>query len=413
MKKILQKYSDSIIATLALIINRGLDAIILLVITPFLIKIFGVDNYGELSYYLAIIFFIQTFIIFGFENYIIYNTSNNKKNHSIILSSVMTIKITIFFILALIYIIFCVISYTGDSIFPYILLLLPFSECFNFSHYYVVKKIPTKLIKISIIRLLFYVILTLTLISNIKDIELYSLILSTSYLITVIIQNIYLKKEYNIKLYLVTNKKKYFLCFKDSFYFFLLRLFQILSDRLYLILSGIALSYIFVTYLDVAIKLYLVILMPVQLLVTSVLPKFITKNYNFSFKVYTIFILLLSLILIPLSFHFEKSINNYFFHTKDIGLNIYIYVCISAIVFISSFLISELYLNPIGKLKLSLIISFISFIIPFSISLILSLSGALSFELILTAFLASKILDFILKLSTYLYLKNMVRKKYV
>ncbi|MGK6689743.1 oligosaccharide flippase family protein [Proteus mirabilis] len=106
MKKILQKYSDSIIATLALIINRGLDAIILLVITPFLIKIFGVDNYGELSYYLAIIFFIQTFIIFGFENYIIYNTSNNKKNHSIILSSVMTIKITIFFILALIYIIF-------------------------------------------------------------------------------------------------------------------------------------------------------------------------------------------------------------------------------------------------------------------------------------------------------------------
>lgn len=405
IKRLFHTHLDSIVSTIALVVNRGLDAIILLIITPFLIKIFGIDNYGQLSYYLAIIFFIQTFVIFGFENYIIYNTSNNEDNHSNILSSVMIVKLSLFSILSFFYIVFCIIHYNDDYLFPYILLLLPFSECFNFSHYYVVKKIPSELIKISIIRLLYYVSLTLTLINSNKDIDLYVLILSTSYVITVIIQNFYIKSKFNIKLNLITSRNKYFLCLKGSFTFFLLRLFQILSDRLYLILAGIGLSYIFVTYLDVAIKLYLVILMPVQLLVTSILPKFISKNYNFSFKFYIIFITLLSLVLIPTSLYLENKINFYFFHISDIGLNIYIYITISAIAFISSFLLSELYLNPMGKLKISLFISFISFVIPFSISIMAYILNFLSFELILISFLISKILDFILKLISYLYLK--------
>lgn len=405
IKRLFHTHIDSIISTIALIVNRGLDAIILLVITPFLIKVFGIDNYGQLSYYLAIIFFIQTFVIFGFENYIIYNTSNNKEDHSNILSSVMVVKLSLFFILSFFYIAFCITHYNDNYLFPYILLLLPFSECFNFSHYYVVKKIPSELIKISIIRLIYYVLLTLTLINSIKDVDLYALILATSYVITVVIQNIYIKSKFNIKLNLFLNRNEYFLCFKNSFTFFLLRLFQILSDRLYLILAGIGLSYIFVTYLDVAIKLYLVILMPVQLLVTSILPKFISKNYKFSFRFYIIFITLLSLVLIPSSLYLENKINFYFFHILDIGFNIYIYITISAIAFISSFLLSELYLNPMGKLKISLFISFISFTIPFSISIMAYFLGFLSFELILISFLISKTFDFILKLISYLYLK--------
>lgn len=409
IKKLFHTHIDSIISTIALIVNRGLDAIILLVITPFLIKIFGIDNYGQLSYYLAIIFFIQTFIIFGFENYIIYNTSNNEENHSGILSLVMAVKLSLFFVLSFIYIVFCITHYNGNYLFPYILLLLPFSECFNFSHYYVVKRIPSELIKISITRLIYYVLLTLTLVNNIKDIDLYVLILTTSYIITVIIQNIYLKHKFNIKLNFIINRNEYFLCFRNSFTFFLLRLFQILSDRLYLILAGIGLSYIFVTYLDVAIKLYLVILMPVQLLVTSILPKFISKNYSFSFKFYIIFIILLFLVLTPFPLYLENKINFYFFHINDIGLNIYIYITISAIFFISSFLLSELYLNPMGKLKISLFISFISFVIPFSSCIVAYFLSFLSFELIIISFLVSKILDFSLKLISYLYLKNMAK----
>ncbi|MBO8256014.1 hypothetical protein AB7W40_14810 [Providencia rettgeri] len=408
---LIKKHKDSIVTTLSLLINRGLDAVVLLVITPYLIKTFSIEFYGEMIYYLSIIYIIQTVIIFGFDNYILYKTSNIKRGQSEILSTIISVKLILLFITSIGYIIYCLFTFETDGkyFYPYLFLILPLAECFNFSHYFVVEKMTPYLVKISIFRLAFFATLTLTLINSPSDLNLYSLVLTLSYLFSVLIQNIMLKKHRNITIRLVYDWKNIRVCFKDASKFFGLKFFQVLSDKLYIIIAGMWIGYSSVTIIDISIKLYLVILMPVQILVVGILPKFIKKESTLDFRYCSFLVILISIILIPSSILFKNNIDLYFFHRQLEELNnLYLIISISAILFIISFLISELYLNPMGMLSSSIYSSAFTFIITSVIVLFFHYFFTLTTNKVLLIFLISKFLDCLFK--WFLLLNNNSRK---
>ncbi|OWO83344.1 hypothetical protein B5C26_07005 [Photorhabdus luminescens] len=410
MYKIIKNNLDSIITTFSLIMNRGLDAVILLVITPLLIKIFGNTNYGQLTYYLTLVYIIQTFVIFGFENFIIYKTSGDESNDSKILSCIMTIKLSILFVSSIFYVVYCYSNFIDKNYYPYIFLLLPFAECFNFSHFFVAKNIASKLIFYSIIRILFYSILTICFIKDDKDINLYSIILVTSYILSIIIQNIYLTTKKKIKLSIACDKKYLISSFKESMSFFMLKVIQLLSDKLFLIIAGMWINFSSVAILDVALKIYLVIIMPFQILIISILPKIITKNITLNKNYLFMLPLFIASFLSPLSYFFTDEINLFFFHTKEVD-NYYVYpiITLSAMFFIASLIISDLYLIPLNKLNVTLysssVVSIFIFIFIVSCKYLLGLS----LTLLLLFFLIFKILDFLLKV--YLLNKTTVKNQ--
>lgn len=394
----IKKYTKNIKTIFSLILNRGLDSVVILIVTPYLLRIFGTSLYGELVFYLTIISFIQLFVIFGFENQIIYSTSKEKSNHSYILSQIFTIKFIIFIFFSIIYSLYCYIS--NDLIYPYLLLILPLAECFNFSHYFIVKNVASKLINISILRIFLFMALTLLIIKRPQHIEIYTIILGSSYLISVLMQNIYLRRKHNINLTFHTHELIPILT--SSFNFFILKAFQLLSDKLYIIVIGTWLAYSFVSIADVAFKIYAIIIMPIQIIVISILKNFLTKKYNIKVSIVLIFLLMSIVISIPVSIKLTPFLNIYFFgYDVDSATYTYPLITMSAIFFIASFLLSELYLNPNGLIKKSIITSIISFVIPFTATVVIGTLGYLELNIILLFFTLSKMLDFLLKMIIY------------
>ncbi|MEZ8094457.1 oligosaccharide flippase family protein [Photobacterium swingsii] len=391
----LKNKRDSIITIFSLILNRGLDAVVLLVITPLLIKAFGSEAYGEFTYYLTIVFFIQTFVIFGFENYIIYNASKSEANSSVILSSVFTVKLLTFLVSSCVYVIFLNFKFEGEELYPYILILLPFVECFNFAHFFVAKNIASKLVSFSIVRLIIHVVFTLYFVNTSVDVDVYACILGTSYLVSVLLQYIYINFNNNVKIRFELSLA--LSCFTESGRFFILKVIQTLSDKSYLIFSGTLISYTSVAILDVFLKLYLVVLMPVQILIISVLPKFIRQSYDFSFKYLFGFSILIIITLVPLSYLYSSNISYYFFK-KDVPLEYYFLIIMSAVFFICSIIITELYFNPKGKLNVSIYSSGIVYLISFSCLIAFSLIYSLDLRSLLFIFMVSKLFDLVLKL---------------
>lgn len=396
LKAVIKKKQD--LFTLAsLLVNRGLDAIILLVITPFLISKIGVDQYGVVIYYLSVVFFLQTIVSFGFENYLIYRGSL-EGDHSKLLSTVLTIKFVIFIFLAMLYFIYVLFNYDGVMNFPYIFIILPLAEVINFSHYYVARGLSTKLVLFSVFRLLFFCFSVLYFVDGASDVDFYALALSFSYLLTVIIQLFYLMISCGVKISpLSLSIPDCKLCVSQSSSFFLLKLVQNTSDKVYILSAGIFITYSTVSGLDILFKIYAVFLMPAQLMITALLPRFIRREYFFNFKYLYYFMIFAAVFFTPIVYISSSSINQYFFgaNESDGGGVLYLLVFLSAIFFIASFFISELYINPNGFLsfsvKISVAIVAVSSVALFSFGIL----GLLTLQVVLGVFLISKVIEFL------------------
>ena len=396
---ILQK-KDVFFTFLSLILNRSLDAILLLVITPFLLKVFGIELYGEVAYFIVIVFFIQTIVSYGFENYIIYKISENN-DYSEVLSKIFVIKLLLLLILSLFYCLYLYLylnSVGNKEIYPYILLLLPLSECFNFSHFFVAKKIASKLVNYSLLRLIVFCLLILFFVKDKSSVNMYAYSLGVSYFISVLAQNYYLYTTYQIRFKLQITLYVYIDCLIDSGKFFVLKLIQTVSDRLYILYAGIFLSFSIVSNIDVLFKLYTAMLMPAQILMITLLPKFITKEYKFSFKILFFILMLCILIFPPITYYFSDNIHYYFFHEKNDSSFSYSIMVFAALFFIGNYLITELFINPNGMINSAVITSGFIIFITLLVLMVLWFFGMVTYLNLIFIFVCSKLLDLLAKI---------------
>ena len=379
----------------SLILNRGIDSFLFLLIVPYLTRVLGAEEYGIIAYSLSITFFILVALRYGFDNFVLCHLRSDQSTeyHSIVISNIIISKLFIY-VLALLIVAVLSVLFLERNICLLILLLSisAFGESFNTSIYLVLNKNTKVIIYSSLFRLLYIVLLSYVFVSKDGGSFAYAAIYTSAYLISALTICFYTYHQYGMTF--KSDLRFVSKLFLSSFGYFLNKVFLTLSDKIYILLAGVFLAFTEVGYFDLGMKLYIFAIMPAQLSCVVLLPGFV-KNKGQSD------ILLIKLISAFFLFLFMFSpVTNLLKHYVDIlffgydtNSNIYIYFYLSSIFAAASVVIGELFLLPKKQTKSYFLSSLFSFTLAMVIFVFLLVFNGISLHTFLLAFAIFKFID--------------------
>lgn len=304
---------------LSLIANRGLDSLIGIVVIPYLISIIGSSLYGQIAVAQSIVMLGVTFINYGLDIFLLKNAPiyiNEKRTEAIstLVSAIIHIRLGLFILLFIIYIIVStLIDITGEvNTYVYLFSLLCIAEIISVSHLLVAYKNVTILPIISSIRFILLFILTLLIIKGKNDTIYYVTYYALTYFISNLIILIYTFQKYHLKFHVWIYYSKLLDVLKGASPYFISRINLLLSDKLYNILSAIFISLSAVALLDISFKILSVTIIPIQILSVVILGRISIRSSPKFIKVILVSITCLSLFLFLILYLFRCQILSYY-----------------------------------------------------------------------------------------------------
>lgn len=336
----MSRLKTHIINFISLIINRGIDSLVGIVVIPLLLYKIGANSYGEIVIAQSISYIGISIINYGTDILLLQKIPlylDRKKNKAIssVISNVVVFRFIIFCVYSLISITILHVTNYNDTIikYYYIFLLLCLAEVFSISHVLVVYKDVKILPILSSVRLIIVLLITIIFVNRDNGGIIYVCGFSISYLITYLIITFYTIKRYKISIVIGNFIKSFRGVIKRSTPFFISKLNTYASDKFFNLLGGIFISISFAAFLDVAFKILQVIVIPVQILSTIILSdrenrEKVSNNFKMEQK-----ILLFSFIIAFIIFLFQNLILKYY------SLSAYSFpnLCLSLLIFSSIF----------------------------------------------------------------------------
>lgn len=286
------KYKVIVHNTTYLSVLEILKMVMPFVALPYLISTVGADKYGLVVFAQAIISYFIIFINFGLDVSAVKNVSINRSDNeklSEVVSSVLIIKAFLFILsfLALGVLLLCVKQFRDN----YVLFLLSFLSClseilFPVWFYQGVEKMKY----ITLIRftsIFFYTVTVFIFIKNESDYLLIPLLQSLGWLLSGVISFFMLIRVENISLFVPTIEsiRRYF---KESVSFFVSRVSVVINASMAKTICGIFFSMHEVAVFDLAQKIAMTALVPLQMLNQALFPhiaktldrKFVNKCFR-------------------------------------------------------------------------------------------------------------------------------------
>ncbi|MCE4935523.1 oligosaccharide flippase family protein [Aliivibrio fischeri] len=210
-------------AVISLTSLKALDFLFPLALIPLSINIIGIDNYGKIAFFQTLTLFFLTIIDFGFVVSGIQKISVCKSYRIVsnYITASIVIKVYIAIICSFFFILISVFSPFHNE--TYIIMVFAITILFgvgNFQWFYQAKERYRFILFVSVFSRSFSFILFFVLINERSDYELFSIVLSTMYVIPSII---YIIERLSDGIEFKINHKYVFLIFKNNFDIFLYR----------------------------------------------------------------------------------------------------------------------------------------------------------------------------------------------
>ncbi|GEM76074.1 hypothetical protein VSA01S_21860 [Vibrio sagamiensis NBRC 104589] len=331
---------------ISLVINRGLDSLLAIIIIPLLISRYGDVKYGLFAYLLNLSTLIIIVVRFGFENYILM--SNSREDLAIRVGRVIYAKGLLLLLMTPIYFSISYFNFSNENYFSSVFLwLIVLGEVFSISHAFVVINRTVVLTLIGSLRFTFLVCLAYLYINEINSIDEFAIYYGGVFLVSGLIQFFILRYLLIFRIDMKMSSIAYVI--NETKYFFTAKASAILFDKLFLAFSGIILVASQFAKLDVMLKVYAFCLMMPMILTGIIL----NKVANVDIRRHTLLRcspILFTLFVSILVFLFKDSITSYFFGESLPGLTL---IAITALVTSISLVAGELYLVPLGLAKVN------------------------------------------------------------
>jgi PST family polysaccharide transporter len=245
------------------------------ILIGYLIRIFGAELYGVLTWADSITQFFVMFINFGFNVYAAKYIVDNRKDKSRInevVSSIYIIKTLLFIASFLILLILSLFDPIAENLgLLYLLLIMGIGEVlFPIWFFQGIEKLKTATIIVFFSRL-FVVISTVLFVKSPDDLFLYVGFLVLSNILMGVLGIRTIKKKYNIKLYLVKLETLH-IYFKAAIMFFLGRFLSLVFNFGTIFLIGIYATMNDVAGFDTASKIVMLMVIPFEMLQQAVFP---------------------------------------------------------------------------------------------------------------------------------------------
>ncbi len=284
MRKLKEKLKSKILENFFyLFFLKGFDLILPFLIMPYLVKTLGSSKYGSVVFAQSLINYFAILINFGFDIYgtrEIASNIDNKENLKKIFSSILLIKAVLFFvsILLIFLLVFTVDKfYTERALFILTSLILVYhtlSITWFFQGIEEMKYISF----LNIVSKVIFTVLIFILVKNSTDYLLVPVLNATGGAVASILGLFLVYKNFKITFSfpsLIEIKEH----LKNSFQFFISRVFSTLYTNTNTFIIGLFLNYHAVTVYDIAFKLYSMLKIPWDIF-NSVLYPNITKTKN-------------------------------------------------------------------------------------------------------------------------------------
>ncbi|WP_274057490.1 hypothetical protein [Vibrio parahaemolyticus] len=376
---------------ISLVINRGLDSLLAIILIPLLISRYGDVQYGLFAFLLNLSTLMIIFVRFGFENYILMSTC--RENLAVRVGKVVSAKGLILLLISPIYFFVSYFNFGDERYLSAVFLwLIVLGEVFSISHAFVVINRTIVLTLIGACRFLILVSLAYLYINNIYSIDEFAIYYGCVFFMCGLAQFFILRFFLDFRMDTRVSSLTYVL--NETKYFFSAKASTILFDKLFLAFSGIILLTSQFAKLDVLFKIYAFCLMMPMILTGIVLNKVASvdiRRYTLLRCSPILFTLSISLLVIL----FRDYISHYFFGDSLSGL---VLIAATALVTSISIVTGELYLVPLGLAKVNSKAISLSLVISSLIMMLMILSTKeVYFVNLLLLFLCFKIIEVLIK----------------
>tara|TARA_Y100000034_G_C6902877_1_gene418007 strand:- start:1410 stop:2576 length:1167 start_codon:yes stop_codon:yes gene_type:complete len=350
-----------IIDFVSLLINRGLDSVIVLMLVPAFISSYGIDNYGLFSLGLSIIAFLIILIRFGFETSILRTSSSGLPQ---VIEQVLSAKVTILVFTCPLFLAYCHFFWPDSSTVIIIsLYLIVLFEVFSLSHAFIVLKKAHILTLLGVVKFVLLLVLCTFLIDHLT-VQLFTLFYALSLAAVNVIQYLVLSKIVSFSFHYEWNTA--LSAIKSSKHYFGSKAASLLTDKLFLIVCGFLLTPALFAKLDVALKVFSFAIMGPMILTGILLSRISNGVQKERYIIYLLVPIFLSAFIILATYFFRVEISAFFKIELVEEISVVLFLVMVTVV---SLVIGELILIHRGKAKSNSISSQISLFLLLFVSL--------------------------------------------
>ncbi len=279
----------------------------------FIARYFSVQKFGELGFVTSIIAYFNIIIDFGFEIYGIRETAKSPSEHGLIFNRIVNVKLFLSLITFGLILITSFLFPSGDEKYLYMLYgLTLISSSINFSWYYKAIEKMKIIFQARTLAGLIFISLIVLLTVTFKSIIIVPVVLVISQLVEFSVYKKHSSERLLISFHNILNNVKDL--FGETFLIGLSSFFILIYYNLDMVMLGFYKGDAEVGIYNAAYKIFLIFIVPFQLILTSFFPKLSqnkpSKNKNFQslFYSYSLSLLIPALVLFFILYYFSGDI---------------------------------------------------------------------------------------------------------